>query len=109
MARRMAIHEGWMRECLGLARKGAGFVSPNPMVGCVIVKNGKAVGRGYHRRFGRSHAERAALKDAGPSVRGATLYVNLEPCSYYGKTPPCVDAILESGIRSVVIGTRDPK
>ena len=102
------MHERWMRECLRLARRGAGFVSPNPMVGCVIVKNGKAVGRGYHRRFGRSHAERAALKNAGSSVRGATLYVNLEPCSYYGKTPPCVDAILESGIRSVVIGTRDP-
>ena len=108
MAFPVAEHERWMRECLGLARRGAGFVSPNPMVGCVIVKNGKSIGKGYHRQYGKAHAERNALENAGASARGATLYVNLEPCSYQGKTPPCVDAILESGVRAVVIATKDP-
>ena len=108
MAHIIAEQEKWMRECLGLARRGARSVSPNPMVGCLIVKNGKSVGKGYHSQYGRAHAERAALKDAGASARGATLYVNLEPCSHHGKTPPCVDAMLESGVRAVVIATKDP-
>lgn len=104
----IAEDEKWMQECLRLARRGAGFVSPNPMVGCVIVKHGRSVGRGYHRKFGWAHAEREALKQAGASARGATLYVNLEPCSHYGKTPPCVDAVVQAGVRVVVVGTRDP-
>ena len=97
-----------MRECIVLARRGAGSVSPNPMVGCVIVKEGRVVGRGYHRRFGHAHAEREALRVAGKTARGATLFVNLEPCSHYGKTPPCVDAIVDAGIYAVIIGTKDP-
>lgn len=97
-----------MLECLSLAEKGAGYVSPNPMVGAVVVKNGTIMGRGYHRRFGGSHAEVLALRQAGHRARGATLYVNLEPCCHYGKTAPCTDLILKSGIKRVVIGLKDP-
>lgn len=97
-----------LNRCFELARKGEGWVSPNPMVGCVIVKDGRIVGEGIHRRFGGPHAERAALRAAGGKVRGATLYVNLEPCSHHGKTPPCVDAIIGSGIRRVVASCLDP-
>ncbi len=105
---RMPADTRHMQRCLDLARRGSGSVSPNPMVGCVIVKGGEVVGEGYHRRFGEFHAERNALVNAKTSVRGATLYVNLEPCSHYGKTPPCVDAIIGSGIRRVVVGILDP-
>ncbi len=98
----------YIHRCLTLARRGRGGVSPNPMVGCVIMKNGLVIGEGYHHRFGEHHAERNAIHNAKTSVRGATLYINLEPCSHYGKTPPCVDAIVESGIRRVVVGTLDP-
>ena len=98
----------YMQRCIDLARRGSGSVSPNPMVGCVIVKNGAVIGEGYHHRFGGQHAERDALMNSTPSVRGATLYVNLEPCSHFGKTPPCVDAIIESGIRRVAVGILDP-
>ena len=97
-----------MVECLRLARRGKGYVSPNPLVGSVIVKDGRDIGRGYHKKFGRAHAEMNALQEAGRKARGATLYVNLEPCTHYGKTPPCTDAIVEAGIRRVVVGMIDP-
>jgi len=85
-----------------------GRVSPNPMVGCVIVKDTTIVGQGYHHYFGGPHAEVMALQDAGEAARGATLYVNLEPCCHYGKTPPCTDAIIRAGIQRVVVGMIDP-
>ena len=100
--RRAHFDELFMLECLALAHRGAGMVSPNPMVGCVIVKNGKVIGRGYHKRFGGPHAEVEAIRSARGSVRGATLYVNLEPCNFHGKTPPCTDLIIRSGIARVV-------
>jgi diaminohydroxyphosphoribosylaminopyrimidine deaminase/5-amino-6-(5-phosphoribosylamino)uracil reductase len=98
----------YMLRCLSLARKGAGHVSPNPMVGAVLVKGGKIIGEGHHRRFGGPHAEVNALNACTVSPRGATLYVNLEPCSHTGKTPPCADAIIKAGIREVVVGMKDP-
>jgi len=97
-----------MLECLSLAERGAGYVSPNPLVGAIVVKNGTIVGRGYHRRFGGPHAEIHALRQAGDRARGATLFVNLEPCCHSGKTPPCTDAIIRAGAKRVVIGIRDP-
>jgi diaminohydroxyphosphoribosylaminopyrimidine deaminase/5-amino-6-(5-phosphoribosylamino)uracil reductase len=98
----------YMRQALRLAREGAGYVSPNPLVGCVIVKAGQVVGQGYHQRFGGPHAEVYALQAAGRQAQGAVLYVNLEPCSHTGKTPPCVEAILRAGIGRVVMALRDP-
>lgn len=98
----------FMKIALGLAAKGRGKTSPNPMVGAIIVKNQKIIGTGYHRRAGMPHAEIYALKEAGPKAKGATLYVTLEPCNNYGRTPPCAPEILKSGIRRVVIATRDP-
>ena len=98
----------YMSIALKLAEKGCGKVSPNPMVGAVIVKEGRIIGQGSHLCFGGPHAERNALASLTESPRGATLYVTLEPCCHHGKTPPCTDAIIESGIRRVVIGTRDP-
>jgi len=97
-----------MRLALRLARKGRGRVSPNPLVGAVVVKDGKIIGRGYHRAYGEAHAEVVALRDAGEGARDATIYVNLEPCNHTGHTPPCTRAILKAGIRRVVIGMRDP-
>ena len=100
-----------MREALKLARRGYGMTSPNPMVGAVLVKAGKIIGRGFHQRAGCPHAEREALRDArerGHSARGATLYVTLEPCCTHGRTPPCTDAIITSGIRYVIVGAIDP-
>src|SRR5712691_2049602 len=88
-----AIDVQYMQQALDLAREGLGFVSPNPLVGCVIVKDGEIVGRGYHQRFGGPHAEVHALQEAGPRVHGAVLYVNLEPCSHTGKTPPCAGSV----------------
>src|SRR5437660_11091013 len=105
---RDSTHEIFMLECLSLAARGAGHVSPNPLVGCVIVKRGRVIGRGFHRRFGSPHAEVNAIRSAHEPVRGATLYVNLEPCHIYGKTPPCTDLIIESGIAHVVVGMKDP-
>ena len=99
--------EYYMRLALGLARKGRGFVSPNPMVGAVIVKKGVIIGKGYHKYFGGDHAEINAIKNAGRSVAGANLYVTLEPCCHEGKTPPCVNRIIENKIARVVIGTMD--
>jgi diaminohydroxyphosphoribosylaminopyrimidine deaminase / 5-amino-6-(5-phosphoribosylamino)uracil reductase len=109
-----AEHERWMGRCLTLAAEGAGAVSPNPMVGAVLVTNGGFVlGEGRHRRFGGPHAEVEALADAlsrhsPDEVAESTLYVNLEPCCHEGKTPPCTMRILESGIRRVVVGMTDP-
>ena len=97
-----------MQHALELAVGGAGWVSPNPMVGCVIVREGETVGRGYHQRFGGPHAEVHALRQAGGRARGATLYVTLEPCCHVGKTPPCIDAILESRVSRVIVAMRDP-
>src|SRR5512134_3952710 len=98
----------YMQQALELARRGLGFVSPNPLVGCVLVKDGAVVGRGYHQRFGGPHAEVYALQEAGRQTRGAVLYVNLEPCSHTGKTPPCADAIVQAGVSRVVVALRDP-
>lgn len=98
----------YMQLALQLAQKGCGFVSPNPMVGAVIVKNERIIGSGYHERYGEAHAERNALASCSESPVGATMYVTLEPCCHHGKQPPCVDAIIESGIRRVVIGSGDP-
>jgi diaminohydroxyphosphoribosylaminopyrimidine deaminase/5-amino-6-(5-phosphoribosylamino)uracil reductase len=100
--------EFYIARCFQLALKGKGYVSPNPMVGCVIVKDNKIIGEGYHEKYGEAHAEVNAIKNATESVEGATLYVNLEPCVHYGKTPPCVDLIIESKIKRVVISTIDP-
>lgn len=97
-----------MALALELAAKGRGSVSPNPMVGAVIVKDGKIIGTGYHEKCGEGHAEVNAFKNATEEVNGATIYVTLEPCSHYGKTPPCADKIIEKGIAKVVIGTLDP-
>ena len=103
-----AKDEYFMKLCLRLAMKGKGFVSPNPLVGAVIVKEGEIVGKGFHPRFGAPHAEVFAIKEAGEKARDATLYVNLEPCCHYGKTPPCTKAIIEAGIKRVVVGMIDP-
>jgi len=97
-----------MRRALQLAARGEGLVEPNPMVGSVVVRNGRIVGEGHHERFGEAHAEVNALRAAGDAARGATLVVTLEPCCHTGKTPPCVDAILAAGVARVVIATRDP-
>lgn len=98
----------WMLRAAELASRGRGRVAPNPMVGAVVVRGGEPVGEGWHAEFGGPHAEVAALRGAGEAAGGATLYVTLEPCAHHGKTPPCVRAILEAGIRRVVIGCRDP-
>jgi diaminohydroxyphosphoribosylaminopyrimidine deaminase/5-amino-6-(5-phosphoribosylamino)uracil reductase len=98
----------YMRQALDLARAGVGYVSPNPLVGCVIVNAGEVVGQGYHQRFGGPHAEVHALQDAGPGARGAVLYVNLEPCSHTGKTPPCAEAVIQAGVSRVVAALHDP-
>jgi diaminohydroxyphosphoribosylaminopyrimidine deaminase/5-amino-6-(5-phosphoribosylamino)uracil reductase len=100
--------EKYMRMALGLARKGRGKTSPNPMVGAVVVRGKAVVGKGYHHRAGEPHAEVLALRRAGERARGATLYLNLEPCDHFGKTPPCTQAILQAGIQRVVAGMKDP-
>ena len=100
--------EGWMRRALELAERGRGAVEPNPLVGAVLVRDGRAVGEGWHQRYGEAHAEVNALAAAGDDARGATLYVTLEPCCHHGKTPPCTDAILRAGIGRVVAAMSDP-
>jgi diaminohydroxyphosphoribosylaminopyrimidine deaminase / 5-amino-6-(5-phosphoribosylamino)uracil reductase len=97
-----------MRRAIELARKGWGQTAPNPMVGAVVVRDGVVVGEGFHEKFGEDHAEVRALAEAGESAHGSTLYVTLEPCNHYGKTPPCTRAIIAAGIKRVVAATEDP-
>ncbi|MFH1502968.1 MAG: bifunctional diaminohydroxyphosphoribosylaminopyrimidine deaminase/5-amino-6-(5-phosphoribosylamino)uracil reductase RibD [Candidatus Eisenbacteria bacterium] len=97
-----------MSEALALAERGRGFVSPNPVVGAVLIHDGDVVGRGWHARYGEAHAEAGALAEAGEAARGATLYVTLEPCCVWGNTPPCTDAIIRAGVREVVAAIEDP-
>ena len=100
--------ETWMQRAIDLARKGEGCVEPNPMVGCVIVKDEKCIAQSWHKKFGEAHAEVNAIQSASASVAGSTAYVTLEPCSHSGKTGPCVDAIIEAKIARVVIAVTDP-
>jgi diaminohydroxyphosphoribosylaminopyrimidine deaminase/5-amino-6-(5-phosphoribosylamino)uracil reductase len=98
----------YMREALDLARKGRSLASPNPLVGAILVREGEVVGRGFHTYAGLHHAEIIALAQAGDKARGATLYLNLEPCSHHGRTPPCVDALIQAGVARVVAPVTDP-
>lgn len=100
--------EFYMRRAIELAKRGEGFVSPNPLVGAVIVKDSKIIGEGWHEKCGELHAERNALKNCKESAEGGTIYVTLEPCCHYGRTPPCTEAIIQAKIKRVVIGSRDP-
>jgi len=102
--------ERYMQRCLDLASMGMGNVSPNPMVGCVIVHDGKIIGEGYHKKIGQAHAEVNAIASVLDEslLKDSTLYVNLEPCVHYGKTPPCTDLIIRKSIPKVVIGMKDP-
>ncbi len=102
------MDEFYMKRALELAIKGVGMVNPNPMVGAVIVKDNKVIGEGFHEKYGHAHAERNAVKNAVEDIEGATVYVTLEPCAHYGKTPPCVDLLIEKKVRKVVIGMLDP-
>ncbi len=105
----MKKHEKYMKKCLKLAKKGEGRVSPNPLVGAVLAnQNGEIIAEGYHEVYGGPHAEINAINKADLNTAGATLYINLEPCCHYGKTPPCVDRIIESGVTRVIIGMEDP-
>lgn len=101
-------HLGWMKQAVSLARKGEGRTTPNPPVGAVIVRDGTLVGEGYHPQAGEPHAEVFALRHAGEAARGATIYVTLEPCSHFGKTPPCADALISAGVETVYVGVTDP-
>ena len=104
----MDIGANYMDLAIELAKRGLGWVNPNPMVGAVIVKDGAIIGQGYHEKYGGFHAERNALKDCRENPSGATMYVTLEPCCHYGKTPPCSQAIIDAGISKVIIATLDP-
>ena len=103
-----AQDQTFMERAIELAKQGEGWTSPNPMVGAVIVKDGRIIGEGYHERCGELHAERNAIASLRESAEGATIYVTLEPCCHQGRTPPCTEAILEQKIGRVVIGSRDP-
>ncbi len=104
----MNTDKRYMRMALRLAARARGLTNPNPAVGAVIVKAGRVVGTGFHRRCGLPHAEVNAIRRAGPAAKGATLYVTLEPCNHFGRTPPCTEAIIQSGIRKVVVAMKDP-
>lgn len=106
----MGIQEdtGFMSRAIAIARQGEGFVNPNPLVGAVIVKNGRIIGEGYHARFGAPHAEIMAIQNATGPIKGATLYVTMEPCNHFGKTPPCSDRIIREKFGKVVYGIKDP-
>ena len=103
----LMTHEEYMRRALELARRGEGHVSPNPMVGCVVVKDGRVISEGYHEKVGEYHAERNALLRCEEDPAGADLYVTLEPCCHYGRTPPCTEIIIEKGIRRVFVAALD--
>ncbi|HEX4412943.1 MAG TPA: bifunctional diaminohydroxyphosphoribosylaminopyrimidine deaminase/5-amino-6-(5-phosphoribosylamino)uracil reductase RibD, partial [Lacipirellulaceae bacterium] len=107
MSRRPNDDDRFMALALALAAHGQGAVEPNPMVGCVVVRDGEVVGEGYHERFGGPHAEVDALAIAGDRAKDATLYVTLEPCCHHGKTSPCTRAIIEAGVKRVVAAVRD--
>ncbi|HEU0233696.1 MAG TPA: bifunctional diaminohydroxyphosphoribosylaminopyrimidine deaminase/5-amino-6-(5-phosphoribosylamino)uracil reductase RibD [Gallionella sp.] len=98
----------WMAQALRLSERGLYGTSPNPRVGCVLVRDGKSVGSGWHQRAGEPHAEVHALREAGEAARGATAYVTLEPCSHHGRTPPCAEALVEAGVVRVVVAAQDP-
>lgn len=104
----ISTHHDYMSSALQLAERGRYTVSPNPMVGCIIVKNGSIIGQGYHQRAGEAHAEIYALREAGEQARDATVYVTLEPCCHTGRTPPCTRALIQAGIKKVVIACQDP-
>jgi diaminohydroxyphosphoribosylaminopyrimidine deaminase / 5-amino-6-(5-phosphoribosylamino)uracil reductase len=101
-------HVFYMDQAIRLALKAKGKTSPNPLVGALVVKDGAIIGRGYHEKCGAAHAEIVALDDAGTAAKGAALYVTLEPCTHFGRTPPCVDRIIQSGVKRVVLGMVDP-
>ncbi len=98
----------YIKETLRLAKKGIGWTNPNPLVGAVIVKNGKILGKGYHHKIGNPHAEIEALRSTTEDITGATIYINLEPCSHFGRTPPCAEAVIKSGLTRVVFANTDP-
>jgi diaminohydroxyphosphoribosylaminopyrimidine deaminase/5-amino-6-(5-phosphoribosylamino)uracil reductase len=102
--------EIYMQRCLQLAALGLGHVAPNPLVGCVLVYNDKIIAEGFHQAYGLAHAEVNAIAKVSNDInlKNTTLYVNLEPCAHYGKTPPCVNLIIDKGIQNVVIATKDP-
>ncbi len=103
------FYKKMMRKCLSLAKKGKGHTAQNPMVGCVITDiKGNILSEGYHKKFGENHAERNAILNSRKDLKGSTLFVNLEPCSHFGKTPPCADLIIESGIKKVICAMKDP-
>ena len=104
----MYTAEAYMARALSLAENGWGRTNPNPLVGCVLVKKGKIVGEGWHKEWGGPHAEVNALKSAGKNAAGADVYLTLEPCSHYGKTPPCADALVRAGVKKVFIAMTDP-
>ncbi len=104
----MILNEEYMKLAIEMAKKGAGKVNPNPMVGAVVVKDGRVIGQGYHKQYGGDHAEVNAFENTLVNPEGGTIYVTLEPCSHHGKTPPCVDKIIKNKISKVVIGTLDP-
>ncbi len=104
----MTEHQRYMKMALRLAAKGLGFTSPNPVVGAVIVKNGRLIAKGYHKKAGMPHAEVEALRRAGVQAKGATMYVTLEPCNHFGRTPPCSEAIMRAGIKELYYALPDP-
>src|SRR5262245_34375376 len=104
----MPSDSDYIARALELAARGRGWVEPNPLVGAVVVQEGEIIGEGWHERFGQAHAEVNALRRAGDAARGATLYVTLEPCCHFGKTPPCTETVIGAGVRRVVAAMLDP-